>query len=691
MKAAIRTRRTRLLSAALVLAAGAILTGPIAEARIVRIEITSKESPALEGRTFGNVGGYEKLMGKAYGEVDPADPRNAVITDIQLAPRNANGKVTYSMDIFILKPIDLTKGNHRLFIDVNNRGLLRWDRMNNGSNVNNPTKAADAGTGFLMNLGYAIAGNGWDMQVTPEEREREHQLGITVPIAKNPDGSSITGPSYEYINFDNAKGVRYELAYPTATLDKSKATLTVRARLDDKPATIPASDWEYVNENTIRLLPAGTLFKQSHVYEFIYTAKDPVVAALGLAATRDFVSFLRNAAADDSGTPNPLAGNIQKTFSVTFSQPARYINDFQTLGFNQDESGRKVIDGVLNWIGGGNTGNINYRFAQTGRTERNRQNHLYPEGVFPFAYPVLKDDLSGRTGGRSQRCTVSKTCANAFEVNSANEYWVKTGSLLHTDTKGNDLPDPRNVRFYLMSGLQHGTGNYNNKGVCQQFTNGNNAEPALRAFLVALDQWVTNGTEPPASAVPRRSDKTAAMAVPRPGFQTGRVPQEALGWPTIPGVTYNGLITTRYLLDFGPQFATKGILSIMPPSLDKRPVYPNFVSRVDEDGNEIAGVRLPAVVAPISTTTGWALRRAEFGENEGCEGAGQNIPFKATKAERTAAGDPRLSLEERYKDHDGYVQAVTKAAEGLEKRRLLLPEDVKQFIEQAQTSKILTK
>ncbi len=201
MKAVMRTRRTRLLSTAVALAAGAVLTGSIAEARIVRIEITSKESPALEGRTFGNVGGYEKLRGKAYGEVDPADPRNAVITDIQLAPRNANGKVTYSMDIFILKPIDLAKGNHRLFIDVNNRGLMRWDRMNNGSNVNNPTKAADAGTGFLMNLGYAIAGNGWDMQVTPEEREREHQLGITVPIAKNPDGSSITGPSYQVHQF----------------------------------------------------------------------------------------------------------------------------------------------------------------------------------------------------------------------------------------------------------------------------------------------------------------------------------------------------------------------------------------------------------------------------------------------------------------------------------------------------------
>ena len=671
--------RPRLPGMAVALAAGMVLAAPAAEARIIRIEITGRESPALEGRTFGDVGAYEKLRGKAYGEVDPADPRNALIADIQLAPRNANGKVSYSMDIFILKPIDPSKGNRRLFVDVNNRGTMRWDLMNSGGNVNNPTKAADAGTGFLMNLGYAIAGNGWDIGATPED----NQLTITVPVAKNRDGSSITGPSYEYINFDNAKGVKFDLAYPAATLDKSKATLTVRARLDDQPTTVPASDWAYVGEKSLRLLPAGTAFRQSHVYEFMYTAKDPVVAALGLAATRDFVSFLRHAKKDDSGHPNPLAGHVQHTYSFTVSQPARYINDFQTLGFNEDEAGRRVIDGVLNWIGGGSTGNINYRFAQTGRTERNRQNHLYPEGVFPFAYPVLKDHLSGKTAGRSQRCAVSQTCANALEVNSANEYWVKAGSLLHTDTQGNDLPDPPNVRFYLLSGLQHGTGNYSNRGACQQFTNGNNAEPALRALLMALDQWVVKGTEPPPSAVPRRADKTAVFAEARPGFQTGRVAQAALGWPTIPGVTYNGLITTRYLLDFGPHSA-KGLISNVPPLLAGRPVYPNFVSKVDEDGNE-----LPAVEAPIGTTTGWALRRAEFGENDGCESAGQYIPFTATRAERMAAGDPRRSLEERYTSHDGYVKAVTEAARQLEKRRLLLPEDVQRYIDQAQASQVL--
>jgi hypothetical protein len=630
------------------------------------------------------VGPYEKLRGKAYGEVDPADPRNAVITDLKLAPRNARGKVEYSMDIFILKPIDLRRGNHKLILDFNNRGEMRVSALSDAALSNNPTTAAQAGNGFIMGLGYSVVGNGWDFGAPGED----DGLTISVPVARNPDGSSITGPSYEYIVFDNAKGMRYELTYPAATLDQSKATLTVRARLDDQPTTVPASGWEYVDERTIRLLPAGTPFKQSHVYELVYTAKDPVVAALGLAATRDFVSFLRHAAKDDLGNPNPLAGDVRHTFSFSISQPSRTLNDFQALGFNEDERGTRVIDGMLKWTGGGSGEQINYRFGQTNRTERNRQNHLYPEGVFPFAYPRLTDHLSGKAGGRGERCAVSNTCPKTFDANSSNEYWVKAGSLLHTDTRGKDLKDPENVRFFLISGLSHGVGDVTSRGSCQQFLNPTRPFPALRALLTALDQWVIQGTEPPKSEVPRQAGKTAVMAVPRPGYQTGVVPQEALGWPTIPGVTYKGLITTRYHLDFGPML-DKGIISNYPPSLEGRPAYPIFVSKVDQDGNEAAGIRLPPVEAPIATTTGWALRRADFGENDGCEASGQHVPFKMTKAERLAAGDPRLSLEERYTNHDGYVTAVTKAAQKLEKQRLLLPADVQRYIEQAQASNVL--
>jgi hypothetical protein len=451
---------------------------------------------------------------------------------------------------------------------------------------------------------------------------------------------------------------------------------------------VPAEGWAYTDERTIGLLPAGTPFRQSAIYEFTYTARDPWVAGIGLAATRDYVSFLRYATADEMGHPNPLATAIQYTFSFAVSQPARYLNDFQTLGFNADEQGRRVLDGIENWLGGSSGIGLTVRFAQPARTERNRQNQLYPEALFPFAYPVLSDPLTGKTTGRSAACSTTHTCPQVFEINSANEYWVKAASLLHTDLNGHDLADPENVRFYLVSGAQHGTGNDRSRGPCQQFQNPTDAGPLLRALLVALEEWVTKGIAPPPSAVPRQSAGTAVKAIAQAGAQTGYVPQAALGWPTIPGVRYTGLITTRYHLDFGPS-ASQGLLSLLPPSVAGRPVYHTVVSRVDQDGNEVAGIRLPAVAAPTATTTGWALRGADFGGDDGCEGAGQTIPFQPTKAARLAAHDPRLSLTERYQTHAGYVRAVRRCVKALVRRRLLLAGDAQAYRQVAEASAVL--
>ena len=667
------------MKARIAIAVALALSAQLAEARITRVEFdpARSQSPTFGGLSFGDVGQYEKLRGTAWGELDPNDPRNKVITDLHLAPRNGAGMVEYSMEVFVLKPINLANGNRRVLLDFNNRGEMRLGRLNQTELTNDPATAAHAGDGFVMRQGYAIVGNGWDFGATAFE-----DMKISVPTL-----SAITGPSYEYIVFDNANGSSFTLTFPAASTDKSLAKLTVRDRLDDEPTTLLQSDWEYTSAagTAIRLLPLGTRFRQSAVYEFTYTAKDPKVSGIGLAATRDWITFLRTASA---AAGNPLAGHVQHTYSYSISQPSRTLNDFQYLGFNEGEDGRRVLDGILSHTGGGSGDQVNYRFGQAGRTERNRQNHLYPEGVFPFAHQVMTDHLSGKTGGRGERCMATDTCPLRFEVNSANEYWVKAGSLLHTDTHGKDLKDPDNVRYYLVSGTSHGVGNITNRSTCQQFTNAVSPYRLHRALLVALDEWVSNGTTPPKSEIPRHADNTAA-AVARPGFQTGVVPQAELGWPNIPGVTYNGLITTRYFLDFGPELDSKGLIQNYPPSLENRPAYPIFVSKVDKDGNEIAGVRLPEVEAPVATTTGWALRRAGFSENEGCEANGQHIPFKTTKAERLAVGDPRLSLEERYKDHDGYVKAVTKAAQKLEKQRFLLPADVQRYIEAAQASNVL--
>ena len=649
---------------------------------IQRIEVDPErsESPTFEGRSFGSVGQYEKLRGTAYGELDPTDPRNAVITDIALAPVNERGMVEYSTDIFILKPINVELGNRRVILDFNNRGGMRAGLLNGARAINNPTTAADAGTGFVFDMGYAVVGNGWDISASGHD-----SMTINVPVATN-NGETITGPSYEYIVFDNETTTVSDLAYAAANLDQARARLTVKEHLDDAPVEIPASKWEYTSDEgtAIRLLPEGTPFKQSHIYEFTYTARDPLVAGIGLAATRDFLSFLRHAPAS---ADNPLAGCVDYTYSYSISQPSRTLNDFQLLGFNEDEHGQRALDGILSHTGGGNGDQINYRFAQTDRTERNRQNHRYPEAVFPFAHQVTTDHLSGGTAGRSQRGAASNTLPKRLDINTASEYWVKGCSQLHTDSQGNDLPDPDNVRFYLLSGLSHGVGDITRKGKNQQFTNGVSPYPVHRALLVALDRWVSEGVEPPASRVPRASGN-GAFAVTRPGYETGVVPKEELGWPDIPGVTYTGVITTHYFLDYGPDF-DRGIVDNLPPSLAGRPAYPVFVSKVDEDGNEIAGVRLPQVAAPVATTTGWALRRAGFGENDGGEGDGQHIPFANTRAERLASGDPRLSLEERYGTHEDYVMAVEKAARQLESEGFLLPADVQAYIAEAEASDVL--
>jgi hypothetical protein len=657
--------------------AAAFALAPLAvEARITSVtwDPARSQSPTFGGLSFGLVGQYEKMRGTATGVLDPNDPRNKVITDLDLAPRNAGGMVEYSMDVFILKPIDLSKGNQRVFLDFNNRGGMRLNRLHDAStNPNDPTTAADAGTGFVMREGYSIVANGWDYGATGALN-----MKISVPRL-----TGLPGPSYDYIVADNSTTTGFNLTFPANSLVKSLARLTVRHRLDDTPRVMDDGEWDYQSPTRIGLA-GGTPFQQSWIYEFTYVAKDPVVSGVGLAATRDWLTFLKHATAAQG---NPLAGHARyDAYSYSISQPSRTLNDFQALGFGEGEDGRRSLDGILSHTGGGSGDQINYRYGQTGRTERNRQNHLYPEGVFPFAHQELTDHLSGQTDGRSVRCMKSNTCPMRFEVNTSNEYWVKAGSLLHTNTKGKDLKEPDHVRYYLMSGLSHGVGDITDMGNCQQFTNGVSPYPAHRALLIALDKWVSNGVKPPKSEIPRGGHR--AWAVTRPGFQTGTVPQDELGWPTIPGVTYNGLITTRYFLDFGATL-DDGIISNYPPSLVGRPSYPIFVSKVDHDGNEIAGVRMPGVEAPVATTTGWALRRAGFSENEGCESDGQHIPFATTKAERQATGDPRKSLEERYKNHAGYVKEVAKAAKKLQKDGFLIEEDVHAFVNEAEASEIL--
>ena len=657
------TRRFRL---ALTVAVTLAFT-PAAEARITRIEIATKESPTFGGYSFAGVGQYEKIVGRAFGELDPSDPRNAMVVDLKLAPRNGKGRVEYSFDFYILKPVDLRRGAHKVMYDAPNRGNKPFGTLNRGAGGNNPGSVVDpnelANT-FLLPRGYTLVWSGWDASVV---RTANFAATITLPVAKNSDGSAITGPAYEYIV--NA-GTSYALHYAAATTDGRKATLTRRVHLDDVPEVVPANGWTFNAAGTaISLLPAGTAFTPEDIYELSYVAKDPTVNGIGFAAVRDFNAFLRYEKAGDAGAANPIAGDVTRIYTYASSQPARMLNDFRTLGFNQAENGRIVFDGMLQWIGAGAGISMNYRFSQPGRTQRNRQDQLYVESVFPFANQRLSDPITGKTAGRYDACAKSRTCPLAMEVYSSNEYWVKGASLLHTDPLGKrDLPRHPMTRLYLVASDEHGGTRMN----CQYSRNPLDEAPVLRALWDALDQWSTKGTPPPPSMVPRLADGTLVAAGS----------QEAVGFPSIPGVTYTGLKTTRYLLNYGADFYKTGIMTINPPAVSppmfdnpkNGRIYPTYVPKTDADGNDIAGIRLPDVTVPLATYTGWALRAGPHA-HDGCEGVGQRIPFPKTKADRLASRDPRLSIEERYSSMADYTAQVKSAIEDLIGRRLMLRED----------------
>ncbi len=657
----------------------ALAPTPPASARVTKIVIKTVESPAFGGREFGPVGQYERICGQIIGEVNPEDRHNTIIVDIGRAPKNPNGTVTYSTDFQLLRPIDLTKGSRRLLFEITNRGRTNALQMFNDSpSGNDVTTAGDPGNGFLMRQGYSLLETGWD--VPPPSAKL---FTISVPVAKNPDGSTITGPATEEFVIDkNATPALEKLNYPAASADKSKASLTVRKNYADTPITLPESAWDYTDAklNAVKLTSGNFggpgSFGPTALYEFTYIARDPTVLGLGFAALRDIATFLRNARADDTDTPNPLAGGVQYIYTFCSSQPCRTMHDFVLLGFNEAEGPAdgpptKAFDGVLNWKGGGSGIFMNYRFGQPVRTHRQHIARWTPEFQFPFADQEVTDPVSGKIESRLDRCEESKTCPKIFETNSSNEYWAKAASMLQTDSEGDDLPGLIDVRYYLLASFPHGPAN--GRGICAQPRNPLQPNQALRALLTDLDAWVSKGDAPPPDQLPRVSNGTLV----RP------LPQSGVGFPQIPGVIYNGVHHTGDLLDFGKDF-DKGILAVLPPRLVGTP-YPVFVPKTDADGNDIAGIRMPQVAVPVATYTGWALRADGL---DGCDAAGQKIDFAKTKAERLASGDPRPSLEERYKDHATYVDGVRRAAESLKAQRFMLEEDVAATIAAAEAAKV---
>jgi hypothetical protein len=640
------------LSAIVLIAAIVGLASPSA-AKIVKFEIVRVESPAFEGRSFGSVGTYDRIIARATIAVAPDDPHNTIIVDLDRAPRNAQGLVEAVTDVEILRPTVATNGNRRLFYEVLNRGgKLGFALFNDiPAVVNDLAKAADAGNGFLMNHGYTMVWSGWQGDIAPGGG----RMTFSPPIV--PDVTGLAREDFVFDHTDNPASAT--LSYPAADLDPAHTKLSVREREADPRATPAGLDVKFEGPTRISIKrPEG--FDAGAIYEFIYTAKDPKVMGLGFAATRDVVSFLRNDATDMTGTANPLAGRIDRAIGFGLSQSGRYLHDYLYLGFNADEAGRVVFEGLMPHISGGKKTFTNYRFSQPGRSPYQHADMLYPGADFPFTYPVITDALTGKTDGFLARCLAAGNCPKIIKSDSELEFYQQRASLVVTDTKGDALAMPDTSRRFLLSNLPHyslANAKPEMVKVCAFPTNPLNAGPPVRALLVALDDWISKGTLPPASRYPSRDDGTLVPPA-----------ADEVGFPRIPGFAYTSRMARPTVIKSDD----------MPPA--KGAAYPVFVPKTDADGRDVAGLHLPTLEAPAATHAGWNLRKLGFSEGELCDNNGSMIPFAATREERQKNNDPRLSMAERYPSEGDRAAAIAKAAQQLVKDRLLLEEDTKLFI-----------
>ena len=630
---------------------------------------------------FDGAGGYERIDGTVEFAADPAHPANQQIVDLDKAVRADNGRVHFTADLCILRPVDAARGNRSLLFDVVNRGRkLLPGQFNRASRSIVTTAEIDPGDGFLMRHGWTLVFCGWQWDVVRSSA----LMGLDAPQAVGQDGQPLTGQiacmfQLSSRQADQLLADRIHQPYPAASLDQPKAMLTVREHPNAPVQTIERSRWQFARIVDGKAVPDPTRialaggFEPGNIYQVVYeTAHCPVVGA-GLLAVRDITAHLRR----DTSSDNPLAGTIDHAFAFGASQSGRFLRTFLYHGLNVDEAGRQVYDGVHIHIAGGRRGEFNMRYGQPSAASTPNLGHLPP-----FSYDAQTDPLTGeQLPGLLDRQRSLGGVPKIVATNTAAEYWRGDGSLLHTDLSGkSDVPEPENTRAYLFAGTQHTSGAPPLTAISPldgapggHSFNIVDYAPLTRAALTALRAWVVDGAPPPPSCVPRLADGSAVT------------PAAALScFARLPGVTVPDaerlVAVTR--LDLGPA-APAGIGAY--PPVEGAP-YPVLVSAVDSDGNETAGIRLPDLSVPLATTTGWNPRHPDSG------GAGQimamlgsTLPLARTAEERARSGDSRPVIAERYRNRADYLDRVHAAAEVLAGQRYLLPEDVDLLVETAAT------
>jgi hypothetical protein len=646
---------------------------------LLELEIT-EESQFAGGESFGEVGPYRLLQGSAHFAVAPGSPRNRAITDLDLAPRDAQGRVRFSADFAMLQPANPELGNRRILFDVVNRGRKTALTLNGVPTAADPTSPLMPGNGFLMRHGYTVVWCGWQADVPPAPG----LVGLQAPQALGPQGP-LSGPILCFFQCDEPTQVlslshRQHLPNPAADINDPSATLTVRDHPNEPRQPIARDQWSFVRVEDAReepqpshiYMPSG--FQPGRIYELVYRTTISRIVGLGFAAVRDTVSFLKHAPV---GAGNPGAGSIDYAYGFGRSQSGRFLRQMIHLGFNEDEEDRMALDGIVPHVGGAMRGEFNLRFGQPSKDVC----YIAPE-LFPFCDTPQVDPVTGQRGSLLASLEERGQVPKIMFTNTSAEYWRGDAALIHTDLATmTDAAESEWVRRYHFAGCQHGSGAFpplevrSGEGPRGRLPfNSVDYAPLLRAALMNLDRWVSQGEAPPPSRHPSLADHTAVES---------HTLLEKLA--RLPGVPIPPQVTRALRLDYGPEVHL-GRTATLPPIAGQE--YPALVSQLDDDCNEVAGIRLPDLQAPVATYTGWNLRHPDIGNPDlfiGISGglAGWTLPFPATRAQREASGDPRLSIEERYSSRDEYLDRVQAAALGLIQEGYLLAEDLDEVMDRA--------
>jgi Alpha/beta hydrolase domain len=651
----------------------ALVVTPVS-AEVVRIEVQTR-ADLVDGQPFGNAGAYEKIAGKIFFAVDPKLPANRIITDIEKAPRNAAGKVEFSADFYLLKPKQIARGNGAVLYEVSNRGgkgMLGFFNHAAGPGLD-PTTPAQMGDGFLMKQGFTLLWIGWQFDVP----NRPGLVRVYAPTATD-NGRPIRGlVRSDFVvterEADHSLADRDHAAYVVVDPKSAENVMTVRDSVDGPRRTVPRDQWGFTPDGTrVYLHPSAqnpragdpgltAKFEPNEIYEVVYTAENPPLVGLGPAAIRDTIAMLKHGSADAWSIP---AGAIARATAFGISQSGRFLRTYLYYGFNRDEANRKVFDGVIAQVAGAGRGSFNHRFAQPSRDGHPYLNFFYPTDIFPFTDAPETDPETGVTDGLLTHATPPELMPKIFYTNSDYEYWGRAASLIHTTIDGRaDAPLMDNVRVYLLTSGQHGPAAFPpTQTIGQQKNNPLDYRYAMKALLLAMDRWTADGALPPASRYPKIADGTL-------------VPPDRLKFPRVPGVTTTTAVHKAYRADYGPRFATDGVVSIEPPTIGR--AFPILVPQVDADGNGLAGIHMPDLTAPLATYTGWNLFNPRSGPPDVISSMqGSYLPLARTAADRKRANDPRPSIEERYRSKDDYLAKVSAAAKRLVDDRLLLADDV---------------